>query len=553
MLRLTALAMLLAGAALPAMAQNLQIHGGPIYTGVEAAPRAELVQVRDGRIVFAGRAADAPDATGLTDIDLTGATLFPGFTDGHAHLDGIGAREMNLNLEGAASVVEAMARLKAWAGAHPEGPIIGRGWIETRWPEGRFLTAADLDAAAPGRLVVLSRADGHATVISSSVLEAAGIDASTAAPSGGEILKDADGQPTGLLVDAAMDLLGGFWRQLGDNPVSRRDVYRAGFAVEASYGWTGVHFMSAPWEDVPLLEAMAEAGEAPIRVYNSVTPDGAAALFASGPRSVADGRVITRAIKMYVDGALGSRGAALFEPYSDRPDTSGLMQMTGAEAVPVYEAALRAGIQVATHAIGDRGNASVAEWYGEALAAVPPSERPNGADVRLRIEHAQILRPQDYHWFVDLPIIASMQPSHAIGDFHFAAARLGDARLDGAYAWKSLVDMGVIVVGGSDAPVERGDPLIEFYAAVARRDLDGFQGPDWRPQEAVSRETALKMFTLWPAWASFREDELGTIEIGKRADFTAFDIDLMTVPEAEIPHGHAVLTIVDGVVVWSHD
>lgn len=553
MLRLTALAMLLAGAALPAMAQNLQIHGGPIYTGVEAAPRAELVQVRDGRIVFAGRAADAPDATGLTDIELTGATLFPGFTDGHAHLDGIGAREMNLNLEGAASVVEAMARLKAWAGAHPEGPIIGRGWIETRWPEGRFLTAADLDAAAPGRLVVLSRADGHATVISSSVLEAAGIDASTAAPSGGEILKDADGQPTGLLVDAAMDLLGGFWRQLGDNPVSRRDVYRAGFAVEASYGWTGVHFMSAPWEDVPLLEAMAEAGEAPIRVYNSVTPDGAAALFASGPRSVADGRVITRAIKMYVDGALGSRGAALFEPYSDRPDTSGLMQMTGAEAVPVYEAALRAGIQVATHAIGDRGNASVAEWYGEALAAVPPSERPNGADVRLRIEHAQILRPQDYHWFVDLPIIASMQPSHAIGDFHFAAARLGDARLDGAYAWKSLVDMGVIVVGGSDAPVERGDPLIEFYAAVARRDLDGFQGPDWRPQEAVSRETALKMFTLWPAWASFREDELGTIEIGKRADFTAFDIDLMTVPEAEIPHGHAVLTIVDGVVVWSHD
>ncbi len=220
--------------------------------------------------------------------------------------------------------------------------------------------------------------------------------------------------------------------------------------------------------------------------------------------------------------------------------------------VPLYEMALRSGIQLATHAIGDRGNHEVTEWYAAAMQAVPPAEW-GVADPRWRIEHAQILRPSDYAAFRDLPIIASMQPSHAIGDFHFAAARLGDARLDGAYAWKSLVDMGVIVVGGSDAPVERGDPLIEFYAAVARRDLDGFQGADWRPQEAVSRETALKMFTLWPAHASFRENELGTIEVGKRADFSAFDIDLMTVPEAEIPHGQAVLTVVDGVVVWSRD
>ena len=319
MLRPLALALILSGVAAGAQAQNLQIHGGPIYTGVEAAPRAELVQVRDGRIVFTGRAAEAPDATGLTDIDLAGATLFPGFTDGHAHLDGIGAREMELNLEGSASVDEAMARLKAWAEAHPEGPILGRGWIETRWPEARFLTRQDLDAAAPGRLVALWRADGHATVISSSVLAAAGINASTVAPSGGEILKDSAGQPTGLLVDAAMGLLGGFWSQIGDNPVSARDRYRAGFAVYARYGWTGIHFMSAPWDDVPLLEEMAEAGEAPIRVYNSISPEGAAALIASGPRSVADGRVITRAIKYYADGALGSRGAALFDPYADSP------------------------------------------------------------------------------------------------------------------------------------------------------------------------------------------------------------------------------------------
>ena len=549
MIRPLFLALLLAGVASTAQAQNLTIHGGPIYTGVESSPTAEVVIVVDGRIRYVGPEADAPplDLEWMDVVDLKGAALFPGFTDGHAHLDGIGWRELTLNLEGAASVAEAMARLTAWAAAHPEGPIVGRGWIETRWPEARFLTAADLDAAAPGRVVLLGRADGHAVVASSPALAVAWIDASTVAPSGGEILKGPDGRPTGLLVDAAEQLVAGLMPQA--DPEALREAYRAGFRVEAAYGWTGVHFMSAPWKVIPLLEAMAEAGEAPLRIYNSVTPDGAAALIAGGPRSVADGRIITRAIKYYADGALGSRGAALFEPYADRPDTTGLMQITGDQIIPLYEAALRGGIQIATHAIGDRGNASVAEWYQQALSAVPAADRPHGADVRWRIEHAQILRPSDYHWFQHLPIIASMQPSHAIGDLHFAPARLGDARLDGAYAWHSLVDMGVIVVGGSDAPVERGDPLIEFYAAVARADLEGFQGPDWRPGEAVDRATALKMFTLWPAYASFREAELGTIEVGKRADFTAFSVDLMTVPVADILNGWAILTVVDGVVV----
>ena len=550
-MRTLLVALLLAGSAATAQAQDLLIRGGTLYTGVESAPTAEVVVVRAGRIVYVGDAPDADHAPDLEIIDLEGATLFPGFTDGHAHLDGIGWRELTLNLEGSASIAEAMARLTAWADSHPDGPIVGRGWIETHWPEARFLTAADLDAAAPGRVVLLSRADGHAVVASSAALAAAGVTADTAAPSGGEILKDETGRPTGLLVDAAEQLVAALAPQA--DPTALREAYRAGFRVEAEYGWTGLHFMSAPWRDVPLMEDMAEAGEAPIRVYNSVTPDGAAALIAGGPRSVADGRVITRAIKYYADGALGSRGAALFEPYADRPDPTGLMQISEQEIVPLYQAALRGGIQVATHAIGDRGNASVAEWYQQALAGVAPSDRPNGADVRWRIEHAQILRPSDYHWFVDLPIIASMQPSHAIGDLHFAPARLGDSRLDGAYAWHSLVDLGVVVVGGSDAPVERGAPLIEFYAAVARRDLQGFQGPDWRPDEAVDRLTALKMFTLWPAYASFREDDLGTIEVGKRADFTAFSVDLMTAPVEDIPRGEATLTIVDGVVVYRAD
>jgi len=549
--RSTALAAALMLAAAPAaLAQNLLIRGGTIHTGDEARPTVEVVAVRDGRIAYVGPALGAPSAEGLEVVDLKGATLFPGFTDGHAHLDGIGWREMTLNLEGSASVVEAMQRLSDWAKAHPEGVIIGRGWIETHWPEKRFLTAADLDAAAPGRVVLLSRADGHAVAVSSAALTAAGIDATTKAPSGGEILKDAEGRPTGLLVDAAEQLVSKLTPQADE--AATRAAYRAGFGVYARYGWTGVHFMSAPWKDVPLLEAMAHDGEAPLRVYNSVTPDGARALYASGPREAGDGRIVTRAVKFYADGALGSRGAALFEPYADQPGTTGLMQTTGAEMVPLYEEALRSGIQLATHAIGDRGNREVAVWYEQAMREVPRAEWKL-ADPRWRIEHAQIIRPADYHYFNDLPIIASMQPSHAIGDLHFAADRLGDARLDGAYAWHTLVDRGVIVVGGSDAPVERGDPLIEFYAAVARRDLNGFQGPDWRPDEAVDRATALKMFTLWPAYASFREDELGTIQVGKRADFTAFNIDLMTVPAADIPKGRAVLTVVDGQVVYRAD
>ena len=548
---LPVLALLAVSIGLPVSAQDMVLRGGVIRTGAPGNATAEAVLVRNGRIAFVGTAANLPDAPGVPVVDLNGATLFPGFTDGHAHLDGIGWRELTLNLEGSTSVADAMTRLKVWAEAHPDGPIIGRGWIETRWPESangpRFLTAADLDAAAPGRIVLLGRADGHAVTASSAALAAADIDATTVAPSGGEIAKGADGQPTGFLVDAATSLVASL--EPHADPAALRDAYRAGFRVEAAYGWTGVHFMSAPWKDIPLLEAMAEAGEAPLRVYNAITPDGAEALYASGPRSVSDGRIITRAVKFYADGALGSRGAALFAPYADAPETTGLMQTDTAHIEPLLTGALRSGIQVAFHAIGDRGNASVAEWYDQAMRATPKTEWKS-LDLRWRIEHAQILRPADYHWFVDLPIIASMQPSHAIGDFHFAPARLGEARLNGAYAWKSLVDLGVVVVGGSDAPVERGDPLIEFYAAVARRDLEGFQGPDWHPEEAVSRETALKMFTLWPAYASFRENELGTIEIGKRADFTAFDIDLMTVPAADIPHGRAVMTIVDGKVIY---
>ena len=534
------LALFLALVAPPAAAQNLWISGGPIYTGVAERPTAEVLVVQNGRIAYVGSSAVRMKLQpGTETIDLKGAALFPGFTDAHAHLRGIGERELSLNLEGSKSAAEAMTRVKAYLDQRrPSGPVWGRGWIETGWPEGRFLERGDLDPIAPDQPVLLVRADGHALVANSAALKAAGIDETTVAPAGGQILKGKDGKPTGLLVDNAMSLVGKL--RVAPSEEDRREAFQAAFKVEAAYGWTGVHSMSVEWADVGLLEAMNAAGQTPLRVYNAVDADEAGPLLKDGPRATTDGLVVTRAIKLYQDGALGSRGAALFDPYADAPAVTGLVVTPPARMRAAMEKAKIAGIQVASHAIGDRGNSNVLDLY----------QQLGVKDLRWRIEHAQVVRPSDIPRFADLKVIASMQPSHAIGDLHFAPARLGGPRLVGAYAWKSMRDAGALVVGGSDAPVERGDPLIEFYAAVARKDLKGFSGEGWHPEQALSRAEALKLFTSAAAYARFAEKELGTLEVGKRADLTAFSVDLMTAAEAEIPKGHAVLTVVDGKVVY---
>lgn len=535
-----------AAAAAPA---DLVIWGGPIYTAIDAKPKAEAVAVSHGRIAFVGGRAAARALVGPKTrvIDLAGAALFPGFTDSHVHLREVGERELTLNLEGSKSAAEVTARLKAYLAEHPPaGLVVGGGWIETGWPEGRFLDRADLDAVAPTTPVLLQRADGHALTANSAALKAAGIDETTAAPAGGQILKGPDGKLTGMLVDNAMRLADPL--RIAPTRDQKLAAYRAAFRAETAYGWTGVHFMSVDWPDVALLEEMDKAGETPLRVYNAVTGSQAGPLFASGPRATPDGRISTRAIKLFMDGALGSRGAALFEPYSDAPGLKGTFITDPAVMRASMAKALASGIQVSTHAIGDRGNATALDLYEEAFKANPAA----GKAARWRIEHAQIIRPVDIPRFAADHVIASMQPSHAIGDFHFAPGRLGKDRLKGAYAWKSLLDSGAVVVGGSDAPVERGAPLIEFYAAVARKDLKGYSDADWHPEERLSRTEALKLFTSSAAYARFAEKDLGTIAVGKRADLSGFSVDLMTAPEAAIPKGHAVLTVVDGQVVYEN-
>ncbi len=524
------------------------IWGGPIYTADDANPEVEAVAIKDGLFVYAGPRGGAQSLVGedTTVLSLDGAALFPGFVDAHAHLSGIGERELTLNLEGTLSVSDFAARVSAWREAHNDDVMVGRGWIETHWPEKRFPTRWDIDDVVADIPVILGRSDGHALVANSRALELAGITGDTEAPFGGEIIKNALNEPTGILIDAAMDMVSGLIPEADASRIS--EAIKVGGEVYARYGWAGLHSMSVGWNEVLAMESLSETGDLGIRVYNSVNPGDAQNLFDGGARSSSSGTIVTRAIKMYVDGALGSRGAALLAPYSDA-DTHGLITIKEAEALPVMEQALRSGIQMNIHAIGDRGNRQLLDWYEQIFNKVDSADRAI-VEPRWRIEHAQIVHPGDIPRFQSLGVIPSMQPSHAIGDLHFAPDRLGDERLVGAYAWQSLIASGVIVPGGSDAPVERGDPLIEFYAATARRDLSGFQGENWHAEEAVSREDALKMFTLWPAVAAFAEAEQGSITVGKKADLTAFDIDIMSVDETDIPKGRAILTMVDGKVIF---
>lgn len=537
------LAALLAATSLStAHAADLLIHGGPIHTGVEAKPTAQAVLVRDDKILFVGDLATARSkaAKDARDIDLKGAAAYPGFVDAHAHLTGIGLRELTLNLDQTKSLAELVATVKAYAAAHPEGAIYGRGWIETHWPEKRFPTKADLDAAAPGRIIVLGRSDGHASVASSAALAKAGVTATTAAPDGGKILKGADGQPDGMLIDHAQALVKDVIPP-PDEALIREALRKAG-TLYASRGWTGLDNMSVMAPDLALLRDEAAKGAFHIRVDNYMDPSGAAEVLSKGPQTDTTGLIRTRGIKLYMDGALGSRGAALLEPYSDAeglglqltPQDKGLALMKQAKAV---------GAQVAMHAIGDRGNRMTLDWFEQSLAG--------DAKARWRIEHSQIVADTDVPRFAKLGVIASMQPSHAIGDLYFAPARLGKDRLHEGYRWKDFLKAGVVVAAGSDAPVEVGDPRIEFYAAVYRHSLDGFANADWHLEEAVTRAEALKMLTLAPAYAVFRDKELGTLEAGKKADLTAFDKDFMTVEPKEILTAQPVLTVVDGKVVFS--
>ena len=531
------------------------IFGGPIYTANDENTQVDAVAIRKGVITYAGPDTGdwCKDAAGGNSkkLDLNGAAAYPGFTDAHGHLLGIGLREMTLNLEGTASIKNLKERLASVAQNTPEGETIyGRGWIETQWPEDRFPNRADLDAVTKAHPVILERADGHASVVNTLALTQANITSDTKNPFGGAINRDANGEATGMLIDKAASLIEPLMPVLTE--ARKREAYIRGAELYAARGWTNIHSMSVDPADIPMLNTLARNKDIKIRVYNSldlISGRNQTLANMTNLKNAQNQLVTTRAIKLYADGALGSRGAALLAPYSDDEKNSGLMLLKEESAKSIFDAALRNGTQVNTHAIGDRANRMVLDWYEAAFERVPQSQWAE-KEPRWRIEHSQIIEPRDIERFVELGVIPSMQPSHAIGDLHFAPDRLGKDRLAGAYAWRALIDSGAMIAGGSDAPVEVGDPRIEFYAATQRMDLQGFSNEDWNPDQKVTPQEALKMFTIWPAFAAFQESETGSIEVGKQADITIFGTDIMTADGPAILNAKPVLTMVGGRVAF---
>ena len=528
---------------------DLILTNGAIYSGLNDRSFVGTIASKESKIIYVGDILpDSLHCAGAKVINLSGKYIYPGFTDAHGHLKGIGYRELSLNLQGISSLSETLEVVKNYLSTKEPGDwIIGRGWIDKVWPENRFPTRWDLDSFAPNNPVVLERADGHAVVVNSTVLKLANIDSNTEDPQGGFIEKDINGEPTGLLVDMAMNLIADFIPKLTRE--DDKEAFLEGIKRNVSLGWTQIHVPGGTFDDISILNEIKSENKLLQRVYFMVS-DGEPAdrLLKQGPIIDPEHLLTVRAIKMYADGALGSRGAALLEKYSDY-DGKGVFIFLEEETRPRLIKALNKGIQIGTHAIGDHGNRVVLDWYEDTFIE---AKKNNNFLVspRWRIEHSQNITPQDQRRFVELDIIPSMQPSHAIGDLHFAIDRLGLDRINNAYPWRNLINQGLIIAGGTDAPVEIGDPRIEFYAAVTRKDLDGFYDEGWNLDQRLTRFEALKMFTIWPAIASFEEEVKGTIEVGKFADFSIFDKDLMTIPEQIILEAKNILTVVNGKVVF---
>lgn len=533
---------------------DLVLVNGKIYTVDKAHPVVSALAVRGGRILFVGSDAQARSLSNAstTVIDLRGATVVPGFIDAHAHLLGLGNNLRRVNLAGSTSYDEVIARVKAWAkDVKPGEWIQGRGWDQNLWPKKEFPTHDALSRAFPNNPVVLDRVDGHAILANAKAMELARVTAATTDPAGGRIIRLASGSPSGVFVDNAEGLIG---RAI---PASTRGDTRkailAAIAEANRWGLTGVHDAGASAETIDIYEELAKAGNYNLRNYVMLSDPGdlgspaarANPYLRRGPQSALyDGHLWIRAIKLYADGALGSRGAALLAPYTDEPANSGLLVSTPDHIRATAASALRSGFQVNIHAIGDRGNRIALDAVEWGLGLVPR------ANHRFRIEHAQVISPEDIPRFAKLGVIPSMQPTHQTSDMGWAEARVGPQRIRGAYAWRSLLNTGVVIPSGTDFPVEEVNPLLTFHAAVTRQDPSNMPPGGWYPDQKMTREEALQSMTIWAAYAGFQESMLGSLTPGKYADFVVLDRDIMSVPATEILGTRVVSTWVGGKRVY---
>jgi predicted amidohydrolase YtcJ len=498
---------------------------GTVVAGASQTPQKNYAVFVDGETICEVGPAETlrakhPDARVIVASD---ATILPGLTDAHGHLYGLGNALDVVNLVGTTSYEEVIARVRERAATAAPGEwITGRGWDQNDWRVKEFPTAAALDAAMPDRPVVLERVDGHATLANTAAMRAAGVTAASQDPEGGKIVRDANGNPTGVFIDAASGLI-----DRAMPPVSQAQrkarVLAAAQAIAAS-GLTEMHDAGIDGPTITAVQELIDEKRFPIRVY-AMLGDNDALLrtwFESGPLVDYGGRLTVRSVKLYADGALGSRGAALLAPYSDDPGNSGLMVSKPEHIEAVARRGRAAGFQINTHAIGDRGVRSTIDAYAKAGV---------GAKDRFRIEHLQVISMPDVPRLARHGIIASMQPTHATSDMYWAEARLGPERARGAYAWHTVLNAGGRLALGSDFPVEDVNPFFGIYAAVTRQDQKAWPAGGWMPHERLTLAEAIRGFTSDAAFAAFEEKSRGTIEPGKLADLTIVDGDLFTHPE----------------------
>jgi len=514
-------------------------------------PQASALAIAGQRIVAVGDESVVRPFVGANTrvIDLEGHSLVPGLSDAHCHLYGLGKSLESVNLRGAKSAQEAAERAAAAGSKLPKGEwITGRGWDQNLWESKEFPNKKTLDALVPNRPVALRRIDGHALWANRAALQLAGVNQNTSDPPGGTIERDERGEATGVFLDNAMDLVEDKIPSHASAAAIERRILAAA-KLASSSGLTSVHEMGISDEVIAAYRRLAKQGRLPVRVYAFLAGDAEQlrTLRERVPEIDSEGTrlFVLRAIKLYADGALGSRGAALLAPYKDDPDSSGLWVSEPAFLEHAASVAAAAGWQLGVHAIGDAGNRAVLDAYAKA------HEKHPNADLRFRVEHAQVLSPGDIPRFAKLGVIASMQPTHATSDMPWAEKRIGSQRILGAYAWRSLLDTGAHVAFGSDFPVEQVAPLLGIYAAVTRQDAKGTPKKGWYPKQRLTLREALAAFTVEAAYASFVEHSRGIIRPGFVADLTVFDRKLR--PDQSLLHTRVDMTVLGGAVAYKRE
>jgi len=522
------------------------VHNATIYTADKTTPTIKAFAYQGGKFIAIGTLTELQSQyPGAQSIDMNGNTIIPGLIDAHGHLLGLGQSLVNVDLRGTKSKADIVATLKSRAQTMLDGQwLLGRGWDQNDWDVIELPTAADLDAAFPDRPVWLERIDGHAGWANSKAMAVATKDLSgTWQPDGGEIIRGKDSNPSGVFIDNAVSLIQAHVPSETDAELT--NALTLAMKKTASVGLTAMHDAGTSLRVWRLLEQLKQDNQLGIRVY--AMADGANEMLnhlcENGTVVDPSAMLSSRSIKLYSDGALGSRGAALLSEYSDDPSNVGLLIESQETLTAHSRRASSCGLQVNIHAIGDRGNRVTLD----VLTAVNDADNPG----RHRIEHSQVIALEDFQRFKDLNIIASVQPTHATSDMYWAEDRVGGQRIKGAYAWQKFINLGIPLALGSDFPVEKPEPLLGFYAAVARQDAKGWPEGGWHPQERLSREQALHGFTLGAAYSAFQEDLLGSISVGKFADFVVLSKDIMTVPDKQILDAKVLKTIINGNAIFS--